>query len=180
MRKTISIGAGSLVAAVLTHGFVSSGLDLTGAERLSFFTYRGFFSHGIFGFWRLWTLAHGDASTTMLNGRAHGIDTFGRLFAVAVLLIRPLIGFVLSAFSSHQRISWRWLRPLAIVTVLTFWDVLIPDLAMRKAFLATGLSEPYSESGRAILVTLLLLWSAGVIRFRRSPGPKPIRGIVTA
>lgn len=37
--------AGCLASAVLTRGLVSSGLDPTGAERGSSFTYRGFFSH---------------------------------------------------------------------------------------------------------------------------------------
>ena len=186
MRKAISITSGCLVAAVLTHGFVSSGTNLDNLE-LPFFTYRGFFTAAILGAWRLWTQAHGSPSINFQNAHEHGIETFGRLLAIALLLTLPLAGFAVSAISSRERISWQWLRPLAIATILAFWDVLIPvhfyelrHVTTRQIFIAAGLPEEFAEAGRAVVVTLLLLWSVGVLRVQRSRGPEPIRDVVTA
>ena len=106
MRKIIPITAGGLVAAVLTHGIVSSGLNLTGVERLLLYTYRGFFSHVIFAIWRLLALAHGLASISILNAPVKDLELFGRFFAFFCLFTFPLIGLALSASLSSQRISW--------------------------------------------------------------------------
>jgi hypothetical protein len=178
VRKTISIVGGCLVAAALTHGFVSSGVNMTGSE--PFFTYRGFFSHVIFAAWRLWTQAHGIAPVSLLHGRPEDLGAFGRFLAFALLLISPLIGFGVAALSCRQRRSWHWLRPLAIATVLALWDAVIRHPAMTDAFRAAGFSVPLAESGRGVVVTLLTLWSAGVMRFRKSPAQKRIPGIVPA
>ena len=180
MRKAISVSAGCLVAAVLTHGLVSSGKNLTGADQLPFFSYRGFFTHVIFGIWRLWTLAHASASVSILHARETDLEPFGRFLAIAVLAGFPLIGFAVAAFTCRQRISWQWLLAFAIGTVLALWDVVpaIPNtyswaprhIHVRNAFTAAGFSGDFADAGRAVVVMLLLLWSAGVIGIRKLPG----------
>lgn len=181
MRKSISVTAGCLVAAVLTHGLVSSGVNLTGADRLSFFTYRGFFTHVIFGFWRLWALVRGSTSDSILHARPDELEPFGRFLAITVLLTFPLIGFAVSAFSSRQRICWQWLCPLAIATILALWDVLIPihvyelrHITLRQPFVSLGIGVEFAEASRAIVVTLLMLWSVGGLQPRKLQGQDPV------
>jgi hypothetical protein len=154
MRRSISIGTGTAVAAVLTHGMVSSGMNLN--EPLPISTYQGFFQRVLLATERLWSYAHG------WQPMSH-IDEFGRFYAHTVHLICPLIGFALFWIVSRHKVGIQSWRPIGIALLLTVpptFSDLAPDYAI-----------PWVEVVRTLLIVLLMVWSVGAIRISKPHAP---------
>jgi hypothetical protein len=151
MRRSISIGTGAAVGAILTHGMVSSALNLS--ELLPISTYHGFFQHVLLAMERLWSYAHG------WQPMSH-IDTFGHFYAHTVDLICPLIGFSLFWMISRRKVGIELWKPVGIALLLTFPP---GSLAFMPVY-ALGLGYPWSEVVRILLVLLSMAWSVGAIR----------------
>jgi len=158
MRGSISIGTGAAVAAVLTHGMVSSGLNLN--EPLPVSTYQGFFQHVLLAMERLWSYAHA------WQPMSH-IDAFGHFYAHAVRLICPLIGFSLFWMVSRRKVGSEFWKPIGIALLLTFPLGSIAFVPIQ----ALGLGYPWSEMVRTLVVVLSMVWSVGAIRISKPRAP---------
>uniref|UniRef100_Q01Y71 Uncharacterized protein n=1 Tax=Solibacter usitatus (strain Ellin6076) TaxID=234267 RepID=Q01Y71_SOLUE len=123
------------VAAVLTHGMVSSAMNFH--EPLPVSTYQGFFQYLLLATERLWSYAHG------WQPMSH-IRDFGHFYAPVVHLICPLIGFALFWTMSRHPAGIKFWKPLVISLLFT-----IPPCV----------SDPWFEAARTILVTILMVWS---------------------
>ena len=151
MRKSISIGAGAAVAAIVTHGMVYSALDLSNLSPIS--TYQGFFQHILFAIERLWSYGHG------WQPMSH-IRDFGGFYALTVRLLCPLIGFALFWVFSRCRVGRNIWKPMAIA-----WILLTPiQLVILKPLLALGLGVSGAETMRTLLLVLAMIWSVGALR----------------
>lgn len=152
MRRSISIGASAAVSALLTHGMVSSALNLS--ERLPISTYHGFFQHVLFAMDRLWSYAHGWQPMSHIEG-------FGHFYAHAVDLICPLIGFSLFWMISRRKVGSESWKPIGIALLLTFPP---GSIVLFPFYYALGRSYSWFELVRTILAVLLMAWSVGAIR----------------
>jgi hypothetical protein len=150
MGRSISIGTGTAVAAVFTHGMVFSGVNLN--EPLPISTYQGFFQHMLLATERLWSYAHG------WQPMSH-IRDFGYFYAPTIHLICPLIGFALFWIISQHNVGIDSWKPLAIALLLTI-PPSFSDLASRNAI-------PWVEVARTALIVLLMVWSVGAIRISK-------------
>ena len=164
MRKLAAIASGATVAAVTTHGFVYSGMRLA-ASNPPRASYMGLFQNAIFAFWRLWSHAHGWEPVMSGQQLSH-VEEFGYFFGHAVISACPLLGFCIFWLALRQRLGWQWWKPLVLALAFPV------DEVIRQVFQSTGLNEPLAETGRAIVVFLLMLWSVGAIRIRK-PAPVP-------
>lgn len=152
MRKSWSIGTSAAVAAVFTHGVVSSAVNFNPSLPVS--TYQGFFRHILVATERLWSYAHGWPPMSHIRD-------FGSFYAPVVQLTCPLIGFALFWILSRHKVGIKVWKSLAIALLLT-----IPPTI---STLAPGYATPWVEAARTILVVLLMVWSVGAIRIS-NPG----------
>jgi hypothetical protein len=155
VRKRIGFGLGAVIAALLTHGFVYSGMRLS--KPLSVFTYEGSFQRAILSLWHAWTDIHGQAPMT------HA-DDFGRFMAHFVFFVCPVLSFAFYALVRQQRMNWQWWKPLAIA--VAFATPL--QQAIRHPLLSLGLNEPWAEAARAVVVFVLMVVSIHGFRIRSS------------
>jgi hypothetical protein len=158
MRKSISIGAGAAVAAVLTHGMVFSAMNLN--EPLPISTYRGFFQNVLLATERLWSYAHG------WQPMRH-IDEFGRFYAQTVHLICPLIGFALFRIISRHKGGIDCWKPMAVALLLT----ILPGFIAQAPFHALGIEAPWSEMTRVLFTLFSMVWSVGAIGISKPHTP---------
>ena len=164
----IAVSSGGAVSAVLTHGFVYSGMRLAGAQ--SPWSYEGLFQHAILSMWSIWNYLHGWPPP-----RSH-VEEFGRFcMAPFVFFICPMFAFGVFALASRQKITRGWWKPLAIVIAGAVLAVSFPN-----PLRSVGLSVPLAEAGRAIIVFLLMVGSTGSLPQLRLPRSKPVRQIATA
>jgi hypothetical protein len=154
MRRSISIGTSAAVAAVFTHGVVSSAVNLNEASPVS--TYQGFFQYVLLATERLWSYAHG------WQPMSH-IHDFGRFYAPAVQLICPLIGFLLFWILSRHKVGINLWKPLAIA-----W---LPAMPLGYIDLVPGYVLPWVEVARTLLIVLVMVWSVGAIGIFRPRTP---------
>ena len=154
MRKTVAIGAGATIAAVLTHGFVYSGSNLNGW--LPPRTYHGIFQNVIQSAWDLWNYVHGWPS-----GQNHAYE-FGRQFFGFVIFGCPMLAFGVFALAARLRLGWRWWRPVTVAVAMT-----VPAMAFYNPLRTLGLDQASAETVRALVVYALMVWSAGAL-----PSPK--------
>jgi hypothetical protein len=150
MRISASIGASTALAAILTHGMVFSAMNFDGPLPMA--TYQGFFQRIMFGTEWLWSYAHGWQPLSHIRD-------FGAFYAPTVQLGCPLLGFALFRTLSRHKVGMRFWRPPAIAVLLflsTRFIDSVPDYAL-----------PWVEAARTVLVTLLMVWSVGAIRFPR-------------
>jgi hypothetical protein len=158
MRKSISIGTGAAVAAILTHGMVYSALDLS--EGLPISTYKGFFQHVLCAIERMWSYVHGWQSMSH-------IQNFGWFYAGTVHILCPLIGFALFWMISRYNVGRNIWKPLAIALIM----VTPLQLVMLKPLLALGVGESVAETIRTLLLVLAMVWSVGAFRMFRPQVP---------
>jgi hypothetical protein len=143
MRTPISIGTGTAVAAVLTHGMVFSGMNWNELSPVS--TYQGFFQHVLLATERLWSYAHGWPPMSHIRD-------FGGFYAPMVRLICPLTGFVLFWTISRRKVGIHFWKPLAMALLL-----IIPPGLREVSPAAT----PWIEAARAALIVWLMVWTVG-------------------
>ncbi|MGO9257286.1 MAG: hypothetical protein ACLQU1_13415 [Bryobacteraceae bacterium] len=143
MDRARSIGTSAAVAAVFTHGMVSSAVNLN--EPLPISTYQGFFRHMLFATERLWSYAHG------WQPMSH-IAEFGLFYALTVRLVCPLIGFALFRITSGHKVGIDFWKPMAIASL---------PLTAPSSYIALvpGYAVPWVEVARTILIVLLMVWS---------------------
>jgi hypothetical protein len=151
MNIARSIGAGAAVAAIFTHGVVSSAVNLT--ETLPVSAYQGFFRHILLATERLWSYAHG------WQPMSH-IHDFGRFYAPVVQLICPLIGFALFWILSRHKLSIDVLKPVALALVLAIPSSFIDGVP--------GYALPWVEVARTLLVVGFMVSSVGAIRISKA------------
>lgn len=159
-RMKKSLGAGMALAAVATHGLVSSAMDMSNLQPV--WTYHGFFQQIVLSTWRLWIEAHGWKGSGDLVGMNHSIhlDDFGQFYAPAVFLVCPLLGFWVFSLAAHARADWHWWKPMAIAVAFATPQ----QQVIRNPLLSVGLSEPVADVVRAIVVVALMAWSVGAVR----------------
>jgi uncharacterized membrane protein len=168
MRKAVSITGGSLVAAVLTHGLVYSGMRLDGP--LSPLSYRGMFQDAVLTIWNAWNFLHGWPI-----GRNH-VEEFGRhCLAPFVLFVCPMIGFVLFTVIAKQKVGWQWWKPATIAAVLTAVSMLV-----QNPLRLLGVDLALAETARAVFVFILMVWSVGGIPLPKTRRLRSARSVATA
>ena len=153
MEKRISIGLSLLIAAVLTHGLVYSGINLNVSKLMPTATYQGFFERMLVAAWAVWAQLRGFEPMSHL-------EEFGRFYAYLVILSCPLIGFGIFCLGSRQKISEQWWKPFAIAILFT---APLGDL-ISQSFWISGLDRPVAEAARATIVLLLMIGSVGGIQ----------------
>lgn len=161
MRRSISIGASTAVAAALTHGVVLSAARFD--EHLPISTYQGFFWHIVSAVERLWSSAHGWPPMSHIRD-------FGWFFAPTVQLFCPLVGFALFCAISRHRVGTGVWKPVGIALLLAIpngYIGLIPAGAL-----------PWMEAARTVLVVLFMVWSVGGLGIYRNTSA--IQSLATA
>ena len=106
MRTSISIAISGALAAVFTHGLVSSAMYFK-EEPLPIAAYQGFFQQILLATERLWSRAHG------WQPLSH-IQDFGHFYAPLVQLVGPLVGFALFWIMSRHKVGVDLWNPVGI------------------------------------------------------------------
>lgn len=147
MRTSISIGISGALAAVFTHGLVSSAMYFD--QDLPPVTYQGFFQQILLATERLWSHAHGWPPLSH-------IQDFGHFYAPVVQLVGPLVGFALFWIMSRHKVGVDLWKPVGIALLL--------DISL----FSFGSAEPSVQAFRTAFVVILMVWSVGAVRI-----PKP-------
>jgi hypothetical protein len=148
MRTSISIGISGALAAVFTHGLVSSAMYFD--QDLPPVTYQGFFQQILLATERLWSHAHGWQPLSHIRD-------FGHFYAPVVQLVGPLVGFALFWITSRHKVGIDFWKPVGIALLMG-----IPPL------FNFGSAEPWVQAFRTVVIVMFMVWSVGAV-----PNPKP-------